>query len=106
MRKSFDNFGFRRACIIASALLLSAAGSVSTHAAEEAPDYALSSTQNASSAQKSGAVSKFKFMFGAPARWPGVMHWRYNHASAPTTFVNAKDAVIQQIIAESTKWTS
>jgi hypothetical protein len=103
MRKSFGNSGFWRACVVAS-VLLGATASVSTRAAEEAQDYALSSAQSAS-AQQSGAVSKYKFMFGAPARWPGVMHWRYNHANAPAPFSN-KDAVIQQIVAESAKWTS
>jgi hypothetical protein len=77
-----------------------------THAAEDVPDYVLSPTPRALSAQKSGAISKFKFMFGAPARWPGAMHWRYNHANAPLQYSNAKDTVIQQIIAESAKWTA
>ena len=75
-----------------------------THATEEVADYAISPTSRAQQAQSSGAVSKFKFMFGAPARWPGVMHWSYNHANAPAQFSSAKDVVIQQLITQSSKW--
>ena len=58
----------------------------------------------ASSAQTSGAISEFKFMFGAPAKWPGPLLWNYNHVGAPVQFSDAKEAVIQQIVAQSAKW--
>ena len=74
-----------------------------THAAS---DYVVSPVPGASSAQTSGGAAKFKFMFGAPAKWPGTLSWYYNHAGAPAQFTNAKDAVIQQIIAQSAKWTA
>ena len=76
-----------------------------THAAAEVSDYVLSPVPGASSAQRSDSISKFKFMFGAPAKWPGALRWYYNHAGAPVQF-NAKEVVIQQIVAESAKWTA
>ncbi len=106
MRKSFGNAGFGRACVAAAAMLLVATWPGRTHAAAEVPDYVLSRVPDASSAQKPGAMSKFKYMFGAPAKWPGVVHWQYNHAGAPVQYSDAKDSVIQQIIAESAKWTA
>jgi hypothetical protein len=45
-------------------------------------------------------------MFGTPAKWPGPLVWYYNHASAPVQFSDAKEAVIQQIVAQSAKWTA
>ena len=51
-------------------------------------------------------TSESKFMFDAPAKWPGALRWYYNHAGAPVQFSNAKDAVIQQIVADSAKWTA
>ncbi len=106
MRKSFGNAGFGRACVAAAAMLLVATWPGRTHAAAEVSDYVLSRVPDASSAQKPGAISKFKFMFGEPAKWPGVVHWQYNHAGAPMQYSDAKDSVIQQIIAESAKWTA
>jgi predicted Zn-dependent protease len=76
-----------------------------THAAAEVSDYVLSPVPGASSAQRSDSNSKFKFMFGAPAKWPGALRWYYNHVGAPVQF-NAKEVVIQQIVAESAKWTA
>ncbi len=105
MWKSYRNSGSRRACVALSAMLLVSTWSGMTHAAAEVLDYVLSPASQAATAQTPGSVSKFKFMFGAPAKWPGVMHWHYNHAGAPAQFSQAKDSVIQQIIAESAKWT-
>jgi len=106
MWKSFANFRVAGGCIAVAALLLISTGTETARAATDIPDYALSPAPGAATAQKSAAVSKFKYMFGAPARWPGVMRWRYNHSNAPASFSNAKDAVVQQIIAESAKWTA
>ena len=106
MWKSFANFRVAGGCVAVSALLLISTGTEMAHAADDVADYALSPVPGASTGQKSAAVSKFKYMFGAPARWPGVMRWRYNHANAPAPFSSAKDAVIQQIVAESAKWTA
>lgn len=58
------------------------------------------------SPQTSRATSKFEFMFSAPAKWPGALVWYYNHARAPAQFSDAKEAVIQQIAAQSAKWTA
>ena len=104
MRKQLNARGVRNA-LVALSLLSIVSTSTGTARAADA-DYALSPVPGASTAQRSAAVSKFKYMFGAPARWPGVMHWRYNHTGAPTQFSNAKDAVIHQIVAESAKWTA
>jgi hypothetical protein len=106
MRMSFRNSRFGRTCVAAAATLLVAMWSGGTHAAVEVPDYVLSPVPGASSVQKPGAISKFKYMFGAPAKWPGVMRWYYNHAGAPVQFSDAKEVVIQEIIAESAKWTA
>ena len=109
MRNPLNSFEVGRAFIaMAAALIVSLAstGPARAQVGADVPDYALSPVPGASTAQKSAAVSKFKYMFGAPARWPGVMRWRYNHANAPAQFSSAKDAVIQQIVAESAKWTA
>ena len=106
MRNRLKSREFRHAL---AALLFASGASTwtgSTHAAGDVPDYALGAAPTTSATQKSAAVSKFKYMFSAPARWPGVMRWRYNHANAPASFANAKDAVIQQIVSESAKWTA
>ncbi|HVN35907.1 MAG TPA: choice-of-anchor D domain-containing protein [Casimicrobiaceae bacterium] len=69
-------------------------------------DFVLSPAPGTLAAQRSPAVSKFKFMFGAPARWEGALHWRYNPANAPAQFSSSKDAVVAQLVAESAKWTA
>ena len=45
-------------------------------------------------------------MFGLPATWPSAIHWRYNHANAPSQFSTNKAMAIQQIITASAKWTA
>jgi hypothetical protein len=70
-------------------------------------DYTRDLVSQPASAERSGAaISKYKYMFGAPAKWPGVLHWRYNHANAPPAYISNKDHVIEQLVAESTKWIS
>ncbi|HXZ47285.1 MAG TPA: choice-of-anchor D domain-containing protein [Pseudolabrys sp.] len=66
----------------------------------------MSPVPGAPSAQTSRATSKFEFMFSPPAKWPGALVWYYNHAGAPVQFSDAKEAVIQQIVAQSAKWTA
>lgn len=104
MWKSIGHSGFRRACVAMSTLLLVSAGSGTPRAAGDVQDYAQSPMPQASSAQTFGAVSKFEYMFGAPARWNGTLHWSYNPANAPAQF--SSNAVVTQLIAESKKWTS
>jgi len=106
VQKSSGNFWLGDACIAAAAILLVSLWPATAHAAAQAPDYVLSPVPGASSTQGSDASSKFKYMFGAPAKWPGALRWYYNHAGAPAEFSNAKDLVIRQIIAESAKWTA
>ena len=106
MQKSSGNFWLGDACIAAAAILLVSLWPATAHAAAQAPDYVLSPVPGASSTQGSDASSKFKYMFGAPAKWPSALRWYYNHAGAPAEFSNAKDLVIRQIIAESAKWTA
>ncbi len=77
-----------------------------THAAAEALDYVLSPVPGTSSMQRSGAMPEFKFMFGTPAKWAGVLRWNYNHVGAPAQFSDAKAVVIQRIVAQSAKWTA
>ena len=89
-----------------AAVLLLATSPARSHAPDSIQDFVMSPAPGAAPLQRSPAVSKFRFMFGAPARWQGTLHWSYNHANAPAQFSNSKDAVIAQIIAESTKWTS
>jgi hypothetical protein len=105
MWKSIGHSGFRRACVAMSTLLLVSARWGTPRAAGDVQDYAQSPMPQASSAQTFGAVSKFEYMFGAPARWNGTLHWSYNPANAPAQF-SSNDAVVTQLIAESKKWTS
>src|SRR5258706_5468120 len=104
--QEFGDFGFGHACIVAAAMLLVSTWPGRTYAAAEVSDYALSPVPGASSVERSGSSSKFKFMFGAPAKWPVALRWYYNHAGAPVQFSNAKEAVIQQLVAESAKWSA
>ncbi len=97
MLRSFANFRVAGGCVAMSALLLISTGTETAHAAGDGLDYAQSPTARALSAKQSGVVSRFKFTFGAPARWPGVMRWRYNHANAPAQYSNVNDAVIAQV---------
>jgi hypothetical protein len=105
MRKSV-NSGLARVSIAMATAAVLATSPVLTYAANSMQDFVLSPAPGAAPAQGSQAVSKFKFMFGAPARWQGTLHWSYNHANAPAQFSNTKDAVIAQLITESAKWTS
>ena len=105
MRKSLGKAGRVRVVAMAAVLLL-ATSPARSHAPDSIQDFVMSPAPGAAPLQRSPAVSKFRFMFGAPARWQGTLHWSYNHANAPAQFSNSKDAVIAQIIAESTKWTS
>ena len=104
MQKSIRKAGY--AYVAAAAMLAVWTWPGTTHAAAVGSDYVLSPAPGASSAQTSGASAKFKFMFGAPAKWPNTLRWYYNHTGAPAQFSSAKDAVIQQLIAQSAKWTA
>ena len=89
MRNILDSAAVARALaamLTALAMAVAPPCSASARVGEDVPDYALSPVPSAPAAQKSAAVSKFKYMFGAPARWPGMMRWRYNHANAPAQF--------------------
>jgi len=105
MQKSFGNSGFGKACA-AAAMLLVSLWPGRTYAAADISDYVVTPAPGTSSAQRPGSSSKFKFMFGTPAKWPVPLRWYYNHAGAPLPFSNAKDAVIQNIVTESAKWTA
>ncbi|HET7032571.1 MAG TPA: choice-of-anchor D domain-containing protein [Casimicrobiaceae bacterium] len=94
-----------RALAVATALSLFAMSPARTYAADSVQDFVMSPAPGALPAQKSQAVSKFKFMFGGPARWQGTLHWRYNPANAPAQF-NDANAVVNQLVAQSAKWTS
>ena len=50
--------------------------------------------------------SKFLFLFAPSARWSGPVHWKYNHANAPQALSDSKSAVVAQLQASLTKWTS
>jgi hypothetical protein len=105
MRKPFGKSGLIRASAVLAAASLFSLSPGRTHAADSGLDFVLSPAPSALPAQKSQAVSKFKFMFGAPARWQGTLHWRYNPANAPAQFSDA-NAVVNQLVAQSAKWTS
>ncbi|MEO8305970.1 MAG: matrixin family metalloprotease [Betaproteobacteria bacterium] len=92
---------------LAAATMLATAVWCGGAAGAEVPDFALNMVPNSGPVQPSGhAVSKYKYTFGAPARWQGPLHWRYNHANAPSSFSSSKDAVVAQLIADSSKWTA
>lgn len=48
---------------------------------------------------------KYQFMFGEPARWPGPVRWRYNHASAPEPFTSDPLGTLAQVRAGLESWT-
>jgi len=104
MQKPFANSGPARVSIALATISLCA--TLPVYGSDPLQDFVQSPAADAGPAQRSPAVSKFKVMFGAPARWQGTLHWRYNHANAPAQYNNAKDAVIAGLIAESQKWTS
>jgi hypothetical protein len=106
MRKCTEKVGFRSAAIATAFVTLASCLSAPTHAAQESADYASQRGVGRAADARRRAVSKFKYMFGAPARWPGAMHWSYNHANAPAQLSGAKDAVIQQSITQSSKWSA
>ena len=105
MQKSRGNSRFHPACLAAAAMLLVSTPE-KTHAAADVSDYQLSQVPGASTAQRSGPNTEFEFMFGTPAKWAGALHWSYNHVGAPVQFSDAKPAVIQQLVAQSAKWTA
>jgi hypothetical protein len=105
MRKSFGESGLGRVSIALAALSFLATSPGRTYAADSLQDFVMSPAPGVVPAQRSAAVSKFKFMFGAPARWQGTLHWSYNPANAPAQF-SSKDALVAQLVAESTKWTA
>ena len=49
---------------------------------------------------------KYRYLFGAPAKWSGPMHWKYNHANAPASLAGNKAAVIAQLRSSLDKWTA
>ena len=105
MRKSFNRSDLARALTVLAAVSLFAMSPARTYAADSVQDFVMSPAPGSIPAQKSQAVSKFKFMFGGPARWQGTLHWRYNPANAPAQFSDA-NAVVNQLVAQSAKWTS
>ncbi len=88
-------------------MLAGAASLAAPCAAAEVSDYVLSPIGRFATAQKADRPGPdFKHMFDPPARWPGVMRWRYNHDNAPAAFSANRSAAIQEIIAASQKWTA
>jgi hypothetical protein len=51
-----------------------------------------------------GIVDKFKFRYGPAIRWPGPIHWSYNHAGAPGQFSSA--AVLSTLQAGINQWSN
>jgi hypothetical protein len=107
MSKRADNSIWVRMCAALVTTLLVATWPATSLAAGDDADYMQSPVQRSAAAPASTrSSSKFQFMFGAPARWQGTLHWRYNHTNAPAAYSANKDAVIAQLTAESRKWTA
>ena len=88
-------------------MLAAAASSAATCTSAEVRDYTLSPVDSSATAQKARRPGPaFRFMFAPPAKWPGAMHWRYNHDNAPAAYRANRQAAIQEIIAASQKWTA
>ena len=49
---------------------------------------------------------KFRYLFAPTARWAGALHWKYNHANAPSPMADNKTAVIAQLQNSFNKWTA
>ena len=56
--------------------------------------------------QPGRVVPEFEFLYDAPAKWPGALHWRYNGGNVPSSLGGNKDAAIQHIVDASAKWTA
>jgi hypothetical protein len=73
----------------------------------EGTDYIVRPVPDGESEQPAARpISKFQYTFGLPATWPSAIHWRYNHANAPSQFSANKALAIQQITTASAKWTA
>lgn len=102
--KTYGDDYRKRACAAALAALF-ASGASGAVDGPDATDYALQGLPGAATAGSvARPVSRFEWMFDAPARWPGPLRWRYNPANAPAPYNTNKDAAIQQLIAAADKW--
>ena len=69
-------------------------------------DYAFTPAAPIGGASSSKPLNdKFLFLFAPSARWNGAMHWKYNHANAPSA-LGDKSAVVTQLQASLNRWTS
>jgi hypothetical protein len=82
---------------IAAALLLYAGHAL----AAIASDYVVNSID-----EPGAPRSKFQYSFGAPAQWPGAIHWRYNSANAPSPYATNKTALLNGLKTAAAKWTT
>ncbi|HVF64061.1 MAG TPA: matrixin family metalloprotease [Casimicrobiaceae bacterium] len=93
---------FRRWVIALAALIF--ACSARAEAGAGVPDYEFLQLP----AHPAGAAKptpKYRFLFGQPAKWPGPIRWRYNHANAPSPYDSDKASAISQIQAAAAVWT-
>ena len=69
----------------------------------EVPDYEFREVpQNATDAQR--AASKWRYMFGVPAKWIGPLRWKYNHANAPEPWASDRAGTIAKVRAALESW--
>lgn len=105
MRKEVMRSGRERAppawiAALALALALVAGAAWASSGAE--PDYAFVPVPKGGVAKP---ASKYQFMFGQRARWPGPLRWRYNPANAPPPFDADPAGTVAQIRGALDRWT-
>jgi hypothetical protein len=68
-------------------------------------DHAMREAQNPLGA---GApiTPKYRYFFSPTARWAGALHWKYNHANAPSSLAGNKAGVIAQLTNSLDRWTA
>jgi hypothetical protein len=72
--------------------------------ASTAPDFEFLRVPK-SAADAARPASKYRFMYGVPARWSGPIRWRYNHANAPSPFDSDAAGTLSKVSAALESWT-
>ena len=107
MRKSFLYAESKASRLAAIAVAIVSAWSGGLFAAADGIDYGSGPAQALVQVPHPGKkTAQFEFMYTSPATWPGAMHWRYNHANAPSQWSSNRAAAIQLISEAAAKWTA
>jgi hypothetical protein len=89
--------------VAAAALALVVAAPAYGATADETPDYQFLPLPTGAG-EPARPVPKYRFLFGAEARWPGSLRWRYNHANAPEPFASDRAGTIAKVRSSLETW--